>query len=201
MPAPYDTLTAKGQHTRARIIEAAAQLLLQRGIHRTTMEDIQLLANVSASQLYHYFDNKRDLLAAVIQSQTEITLANELLAGMASVQDLHRWRDAVVSAAHRLGSRAGCPLAAFGEEIRDTDPELLDLVAEGLRRLTDLVTNALDAMRRSGELHPDTDAQRLAVVAVTAYEGGLLVAQIQRDVTALQIALDSAIAIIETHRV
>ncbi|HKI43417.1 MAG TPA: TetR family transcriptional regulator C-terminal domain-containing protein [Mycobacterium sp.] len=93
------------------------------------------------------------------------------------------------------------PLAAFGEEIRDTDPELLDLVAEGLRRLTDLVTNALDAMRRSGELHPDTDAQRLAVVAVTAYEGGLLVAQIQRDVTALQIALDSAIAIIETHRV
>ena len=79
MPTPHNQLTAKGQRTRARIIEVASQLLLEHGIHRTTMEEIQLVAGVSASQLYHYFGNKRDLLAAVIQSQTEITLANELL--------------------------------------------------------------------------------------------------------------------------
>ena len=154
MPTPHNQLTAKGQRTRARIIEVASQLLLEHGIHRTTMEEIQLVAGVSASQLYHYFGNKRDLLAAVIQSQTEITLANELLTEMTSLADLRRWRDAVVGAVQRLGSRAGCPIASFSEQIRDTDPGLLDLVADGLQRLTDLVANGLDAMRHNGELVP-----------------------------------------------
>lgn len=199
MPTTPTDLTAKGRRTRERIIEAAAHLLLEHGIDRTTMEQIQLAAGVSASQLYHYFDNKRDLLAAVIQSRTEITLANELLANMTSLADIRRWRDAVVLAAHRLGPRAGCPLATFAEQILDTDPELLDLIRDGLQRLTDLVANALEIMRDNGELRPDTDCQRLAVLIVTAYEGGLLVTQIQRTTAALQIALDSAISMIEAH--
>ena len=163
------------------------------------MEDIQHDAGVSGSQLYHYFANKRDLIEAVITAQTEVVLANELIANISSLQDLRRWRDAVVDAARRLGHRAGCPLAALAEQIRDTDPSMLDLVAAGLRQLTDLVAKGLDTICARGELHADTDTARLAVAMVTAYEGGLLVARIQRDVSALEVALDTVIDVIETY--
>src|SRR5262249_1279572 len=55
-------LTKKGQATRDRIVAAASQLMLEQGVARTTIEDIQAAAGVRASQLYHYFAGKDALV-------------------------------------------------------------------------------------------------------------------------------------------
>ncbi|MBH0780903.1 TetR/AcrR family transcriptional regulator [Nocardia bovistercoris] len=199
MPVSADNLTAKGLRSRAKIVDAAARLVLANGAHGATMEAIQQEAGVSASQLYHYFDNKRDLLAAVIQASTEVVLANKWLRDMRSLADLRAWRDAVVDAARETGCRTGCPLASFVEDIPDTDPDLLDLAAAGLRRLTSVVTDALTTMRAAGELRADADVHRLALVIVTAYEGGMLVSRAQRDPAPLEAALDAAVAGVLAH--
>ncbi len=195
------SLTAKGLRTRAKIVDAAARLMLANGAHRTTMEAVQQEAGVSASQLYHYFRGKRDLLAAVIQSSTEVLLANKWLLEMRSLSGLRAWRDAVVGAARETGCRTGCPLASFAEDIPDTDPELLDLVAAGMHRLTAAVAEGLTAMRDAGELRRDTDIDRLALVVVTAYEGGMLVSRARREPTALEASLAAAVAHVEAHAV
>ncbi|MEV0712577.1 TetR/AcrR family transcriptional regulator [Nocardia aurea] len=199
MPASVDALTAKGLRTRTRIVDTATRLILANGAHGTTMEAIQHESEVSASQLYHYFDNKRDLLAAVIQASTETVLANTRLLEMRSLRDLRAWRDAVVDAARATGCRVGCPLASFAEDIPDSDPELLELVAAGLRRLTAAVAAGLTAMRDAGELLSDTDIDRLALVVVTAYEGGMLVSRAQRAPEPLEAALDAAVACVEAR--
>ncbi|MFC3965324.1 TetR/AcrR family transcriptional regulator [Nocardia jiangsuensis] len=193
MTVTAESLTAKGRRSRSRIIEAASELILAHGTTATTMEAIRLAAEVSTSQLYHYFADKRDLLAAVIQARTEVVVANEWVTGLRSLRDLRAWRDAVVEGARATGWRTGCPLASFAEQIGDTDPELLELVARGLRRLTDTVAAGLIRMRDSGELLPDADIARLALLIVTAYEGGMLVARAQRDCLPLEVALDAAI--------
>jgi TetR/AcrR family transcriptional repressor of nem operon len=41
--------------TRARILDAAAELMFVRRVSRTSVEDIQRRADVSPSQLYQYF--------------------------------------------------------------------------------------------------------------------------------------------------
>ncbi len=48
-------LTRKGAETRARIVDAAAELIYQQGVARTTVEEVRDGAHVSSSQLYHYF--------------------------------------------------------------------------------------------------------------------------------------------------
>lgn len=199
MPPTVDTLTAKGRRSRARIIDAAGRLMLAQGAHATTMAAIQLEAEVSTSQLYHYFDNKRDLLAAVIQSSAEVVVANEWLRELRTVADLRAWRDAVVSAARETGCRTGCPLASFAEDIPDADAELLELVASGLRRLTAVLADGLRVMRDTGDLRPDTDIDHLALILVTAYEGGMLVARTLRDPAPLEAALDSALSRVEAQ--
>ena len=64
--APARTFTAKGMATRTRIISAAADLVFAHGVARTAIEDVQQLAGVSPSQMYHYFTDKNDLVRAVI---------------------------------------------------------------------------------------------------------------------------------------
>ena len=58
--APVAKLTAKGRATRARIVRVASELMLEQGVARTTIEDIQEAAGVSTSQMYHYFADKAD---------------------------------------------------------------------------------------------------------------------------------------------
>ena len=64
-------LTAKGERTRARIVEEAAVLIHERGVAGTTLDDVKAAAEVSGSQMYHYFPDKNDLVQAVIDYQAE----------------------------------------------------------------------------------------------------------------------------------
>ena len=52
-------LTRKGAETRARIVDAAAELIFRQGVAGTTVEEVRDGAHVSSSQLYHYFDESR----------------------------------------------------------------------------------------------------------------------------------------------
>src|SRR5882757_1275416 len=98
-PTDYDKLTAKGRATRERIVAAASELMLQNGVARTTIEDIEEAAAISTSQMYHYFADKNDLVAAVIDFQTDQVLGVQQLGldRIECVQDLYRWRDIMVN--------------------------------------------------------------------------------------------------------
>src|SRR5262249_60349731 len=88
-------LTRKGQATRDRIVEAAAGLMFRQGVAGTTTEQVQAAAGVSASQIFHYFGDKRALVRAVIAYQTEAVLAahQPLLSGLASIEALRAAAD------------------------------------------------------------------------------------------------------------
>jgi TetR/AcrR family transcriptional regulator, transcriptional repressor for nem operon len=64
-------LTPKGERTRARIVEAAAGLIYEGGVAGTTLDDVRATAEVSGSQLYHYFADKDELVQAVIDLRAE----------------------------------------------------------------------------------------------------------------------------------
>ena len=70
-------LTPKGERTRSRIIDAAAELIYQRGVAGTTLEDVKMAAAVSGSQLYHYFADKEALVQAVIDRQADVIVGNQ----------------------------------------------------------------------------------------------------------------------------
>ena len=76
--------TAKGERTRARIVEAAARLIYDRGVASTTLDDVKAAAGVSGSQMYHYFPDKDDLLQAVISYQADVIAGNQRQADLGS---------------------------------------------------------------------------------------------------------------------
>jgi AcrR family transcriptional regulator len=62
---------AKGEQTRARIIEHALELFSTRGYAETTLRDIADAAGVSIGLAYRYFDRKEELALALYERLSE----------------------------------------------------------------------------------------------------------------------------------
>jgi AcrR family transcriptional regulator len=69
---PGRSLTVKGERTRGKIVDTAATLMLNDGVAGTTIEGVCAAAGVGRSQVYHYFDDKSELVRAVIERQAEL---------------------------------------------------------------------------------------------------------------------------------
>ena len=118
-------VTQKGRATRDRIVAAAANLMYIRGVAGTSTEDVQLAAGVSASQIYHYFADKRSLTRAVIGYQTDAILGIQepALARLDDLDALRAWADSIVAFQRNNDFRGGCPLGTLANELAESDTD------------------------------------------------------------------------------
>jgi AcrR family transcriptional regulator len=188
-------LTAKGRATRERIVRVASELMLERGVARTTIEDIQDAANVSTSQMYHYFGDKGDLVAAVIDLQSSQVLGRQQLAlfPLDSIAALVRWRNAVVDVMRGRGCIGGCPIGSLANELSETDPLARARLARAFAQWEHMIREGLTAIVERGELPSGSDVDRLAMALLAGVQGGLLLSQLRRDTEPLEAALDTMI--------
>jgi TetR/AcrR family transcriptional regulator, transcriptional repressor for nem operon len=195
-PAPVEKLTAKGRATRARILRAAAELMLEQGVARTTIEDIQGAAGVSTSQMYHYFADKGDLVAAVIDLQSDQVLGGQELElhRVDSIEALCRWRDAMVDVMRGQGCAGGCPIGSLASELSDTDPLARARLARAFAQWEGLLRDGLAAIAEQGQLRAGLDIDRTALAMLAAVQGGLLLSQVRRETAPLEAAVDILIA-------
>ncbi|WP_329081125.1 MULTISPECIES: TetR/AcrR family transcriptional regulator [unclassified Streptosporangium] len=186
--------TAKGLAARARIIEHAAELIYTQGVHGTSNELLRKASGVSGSQLTHYFPDKESLVLAVIEWQTERILAlhaGSSFAGFDTIDALRQWAAFYVS--HERVCQEGCTLGSLAAEIVKADLDVRDRLAADFDRWKDVLRTGLDRMRDRGRIRLDADPERLANLLLAAMQGGMLLAQIARDVTPLRDALTAAI--------
>ncbi|MCE7003104.1 TetR/AcrR family transcriptional regulator [Kibdelosporangium philippinense] len=188
-------LTRKGQETRGRIVRAAAEMMYERGVAGTSTEDVQVAAGVSASQIYHYFADKKSLVRAVVAQQVENVVDPQvaLLNSLDSVEALREWRDYVIKAHRKHQAMRGCPIGSLSSELAGRDPAAQSDLASGFGRWEGAIRDGIAAMRDRGELRSDADPERLAIAALAAVQGGLLLAQARTDSAPLEIALDEVI--------
>jgi len=193
-------ITRKGQATRDRIVAAAAALIYERGVAGTSTEDVQAAAGVSASQVYHYFGDKRSLIRAVIDYQTNAILGFQepLLARLDSLDALRSWVSVIVDLQRSNGFRGGCPLGSLAGELAENDSAAREDVAAGYRRWQGAIRGGLAAMRDRGELVQSAEVDKLATALLTTLQGGLLLAKALRDGGPLETALNTMIDHIAT---
>jgi TetR/AcrR family transcriptional regulator, transcriptional repressor for nem operon len=199
--APAGRLTRKGLATRARIVEAAAELMFRHGVAGTSTEDVLAAAQVSNSQLYHYFSDKNALVRAVIEHQAHQIIDGQrpLLDELDSLTAFKQWRDMLVGLQRQRHCKGGCPLGSLSSELAETNEPAREALAAGFDRWEVPIRNGLRRMRDRGELQDDTDVDRLALGTLAALQGGLLLTQAKRDVGPLEAALDLAISQIRYH--
>ena len=133
-------LTAKGERTQARIIEAAAGLIYERGVAGTSLDEI---------------------------------------------------RSAVIAEVKTSQGQGGCPLGSLAGQVAETDADARDLLAAGFGQWSAAIGDGLRRLHAAGDLPDGTDPDKLAVILLAALQGGLILAQVQRDTRPLETAVDT----------
>src|SRR5665213_1703988 len=187
-------LTPKGARTRARIVEPAAALMHERGVAATTLEDVKVAAEVSGSQLYHYFPDKNELVQAVIDYQAD-TIVNNNRRALGSAKGLTAWRNMVITGARSTEARGGCALGSLVGQLAESDPEARALIATGFDQWAAALSDGLRALHADGKLPSGIDPDDLATTLLATLQGGLLLAQVQRSTRPFETAVDTLLAL------
>ena len=177
--------TAVGQRPgkRERLVAAAAQLLHEQGIERTTLADIAKTADVPAGNVYYYFKTKDEVIAAVIEARIQ-----QVKMTLAAIDAQHRSPKSRLKAFVReftaqaeIVAQHGCPLGSLCSELGKR-VELPGFAAAELMRLP------IKWAEEQFESLDCRDAHDLATDLMAAYEGSALLANTMGDPSILSSA-------------
>ena len=194
-------LTARGAATRARILQAATELMYFKGVGAVTLDEVRAASGTSKSQLYRHFPDKDALVREVIAMQATQLLERQeqLLRRVSSFRGLQRWRDAILQRNRLRNGAYGCELGSLANELADQDEDARVALAGYFRTWEGLLVEGLERMRQNGTLRPEVDSVRIATGLMAALQGGYLLAQIARDSAPMAVALDMALDHIRSY--
>ncbi len=189
-----NALTARGQATRARIVETAARLMHVNGVAATSLDEVLADAKAGKSQFYHYFATKSDLVWAVLEFQAGVGEAEQaaILARTPGWEGIRAWLDAVIEAQKGAGYRGGCPIGSMAAELAERDPRLRTRIGEALERKRSALAGRLWELRREGLLSESADPDALAGFVMATLQGALLIASTLKQQHALTGSVDEA---------
>lgn len=160
--------TNKSARTRRRIMDAASQIMVERGNTLFHMSEISKACNMSKGALYYYFSNKRDLLRAVFV---------EALDDLIDVIDYESER----SESAEVALRGIC--REYARQVRDGSPLPLAIMHALIRvrevansgdekrfaEIVSRISRLLEQAKQEGVVREDLDAQFAAYSVCGAF--------------------------------
>lgn len=184
--------TAHGRRTRAAIIDAAAQMMYQKGVAATSLDDILAASSTGKSQLYHYFKDRSELVKAVVERHELVLAAQPTLTQIDSMDGVEQWAQAILANHDVPGGPFGCPLGSMAAELKN-DPAYQPALAAAFGQWQSLLADGLIRMQDRGHLDPHEDPQRLAAAVLATLQGGMLMGRATMDITVLRDSLEMAL--------
>lgn len=144
---------AEKQRSHARILEAAAELLREKGIDATSVGEVMQAAGMTHGGFYRHFDSKTALVVAAFEHAVTTVVSDLEAADSDAVRDKARdaYIDQYLSAQHVKNRGSGCPLAALaGELARETGPAR-QAASETVTRMAGLLNREETDANRQGK--------------------------------------------------
>lgn len=134
----YDTLLAKGEDRKQRILDVAQRLLTRNGWRNTTLAQIAGAAGVTPAGLLHHFESKEQLLHAVLDARdadddSHADRAGDLLVEIARVADRFTRAPEMVGTFTVLLIENIDPDAPLHDRMLDRQRQAIDIVAQLIR--------------------------------------------------------------------
>ncbi|RFZ67911.1 HTH-type transcriptional regulator TtgR [Mycobacterium marinum] len=136
---PYDTLLAKGEDRKQRILGVAQRLLSRNGWRNTTLAQIAGEAGVTPAGLLHHFESKEQLLHAVLDARdldddAHADRLGDLIGEIAQVADRFTRAPELVGTFTVLLAENIDPDAPLHDRLVSRQRDACEIVAEAIRR-------------------------------------------------------------------
>jgi len=164
--------------TRERILQAAIDLFLEKGYTASGMAEILDRANANSGSFYHFFQNKEDLLAAVLDRYAELLHPVLLDPIWKATRDpierifglLGKYRELIIASKFSYG----CPIGKLALEIDPAQATIHRKIAANFSAWKAAVEQCLSDAQTEGRLPRTVDSKRLACLVLSVMEGGVM---------------------------
>lgn len=185
MNEPSTKNLSKAEKTRQLIISEAAVLFNQKGYEGTSMKDIMDATGMSKGALYGHFKDKEQIAVVAFQQAVETVLRQVGKRTQARKSVLAKFREVVFFYKERILNppvEGGCPIQNSSVDADESRPILRKEVIRAMDAWQERIVRTLQKGMASGEVRIDIDAREFAINFIGTLEGGIMMAQLYRDV-------------------
>ena len=162
---------ADSESTRQDILEAARDVIAERGYHAATFQQIAMRAGVSRPTLHYYFDSREDVYEVLLVAVHDrmVDCVDQARAEDSPRKQLARFIDLLQRWSVEENTTMRLLVAARLE--RQRDPRGVDAAARVRATVQAFYRSVVESAVRRGELSPDVDARAVADMLAAVFWG------------------------------
>ena len=187
--------TEKGRRAKRAIIQSAADLVAQRGVVDTFVDDVLETCSMGKSQFYHYFADKDELISEVVRFRSETLYRKmyfEPLSEISTLAGLRRWMRQIAEMMVQVNYTQGCPIGTLAMQLNQSETQHRGEINDVFDDLYRSLHGTLGRIRESGQLPKRVNTGELATYFLGVFQGGLLLSRTYQDPTKLRTVLRQA---------
>ncbi|MGK6342336.1 TetR/AcrR family transcriptional regulator [Chryseobacterium sp. DT-3] len=192
---------SKAEKTKQFIIEKTASLFNTKGYLSTSLSDITEATGLTKGSIYGNFDNK-DQVALEVYKYNSSLLSKSMARSLgddfpSTIDKLNAFVSFYRKNWKAVFENGGCPLMNAATEADDTFPSLKKQVTQSFEGWIKKITSVIVEGQKTGEIHPDIDADEYGSLFIMLVEGGILLAKTTEEEKYLHLALDRILFMID----
>lgn len=186
----------KGEQSKNKLIECAAELFLKNGYNATGINDILAKTGLPKGSFYFHFSSKKEL-AIEVAAYFEKKVGQWIIDTARGKDWEHFVQNLTDDMIKGVQNNAyfGCPFAVLGTEIAFTEPDIAEHYSAPLEKLKDIFASVF---KFSGI--PEDKCPAIACRACAVYEGYLIYFRVSRDTNVLSMMAHDLIDIYNNYR-
>lgn len=185
----------KGEQTKNKIIECAADLFFKNGYNATGINDILKITELPKGSFYFHFASKKELAI-----QVDLYFEKQLATWILSTAKGRNWEEFIIALVEDMingakeGTYFGCPLTTLGQELAFVEPDIAKYYNDSLEKMLYVFNSVLERSRI-----PKEKISVLANRVFVMYEGYLVCFRISKDTKVLEAMRDELIIIYKNY--
>ncbi|GAM10904.1 transcriptional regulator AcuR [Geobacter sp. OR-1] len=171
--------------TRSEIVRIGTGIIYRQGYNATGIDTILKEAGVPKGSFYHYFKSKEEFGLAVIDHFAE-GFEQRLATFLRDeeVTPVNRIRNFLESGLARVSQNActrGCLIGNLGQEMADQNERFRERLSRIFAMWRQHIADCLAEAQQAGELAGDLDADLVAGVLLSGWEGAILQTKVTKS--------------------
>ncbi|MEM9530091.1 MAG: TetR/AcrR family transcriptional regulator [Pseudomonadota bacterium] len=177
-------MAGRSNSCRERILENAESIILEKGFHATSINDILDKSAITKGGFFYHFDGKPGLAVALVERY--LVQDDELFGSLTeqaealSEDPLHRLLIFLNLLAETFGdmpeTHPGCLVASFTYESQQLNEHVRELMQVGLLSWRKMMVEKMERARDAYPMRGDVSIETLADMFTAVIEGGIMLA-------------------------
>lgn len=189
---------SKGEATREKILETAAELIHRKGFGATSINDLLEATGLKKGSLYFHFPGKDALGLAILEKARAdfLLFLDAALSGATPGNRLGNFLNKVMKTHKGMGFVGGCIFGNTALEMGDSESGFASFIENVFEEWVDKLQAVIVEAQSSGEVRSDIPAGVLAGHMVAAIEGGIMLSRLKKDAKPLRYSITAVRALL-----